>query len=80
MEQGNRDKGHQSHLGNYIKWQTRSQVETIKRELGWREQEVEGIPPQYNYEKIECRWQRVRDYCKYIKRGDGRLFESIGYY
>ena len=60
------------YLGNYIKWHTKNQVETIKRELGWRGQEVEGIPPQYEYEKIECRWQGVRDYCKYIKRGHGR--------
>lgn len=60
------------YLGNYIKWHTKNQVEIIKRELGWRGQEVEGIPPQYDYEKIECRWQGIRDYCKYIKRGHGR--------
>ena len=60
------------YLGNYIKWHTKHQVEIIKRELGWKGQEVEGIPPQYDYEKIECRWQGIRDYCKYIKRGHGR--------
>ena len=60
------------YLGNYIKWNTKEQVEMIKKELGWKGQEVEGIPPQYDYEKIECRWQGVRDYCKYIKRGHGR--------
>lgn len=60
------------YLGNYVKWHTKHQVETIKRELGWQGQEVEGIPPQYDYEKIECRWQGIRDYCKYIKRGHGR--------
>lgn len=60
------------YLGNYIKWHTKNQVEIIKRELGWKGQEVEGIPPQYDYEKIECRWQGIRDYCKYIKRGHGR--------
>ena len=60
------------YLGNYIKWHTKNQVEIIKRELGWQGQEVEGIPPIYDYEKIECRWQGVRDYCKYIKRGHGR--------
>lgn len=59
-------------LGNYIKWHTKHQVETIKKELGWKGQEVEGIPPEYDYEKIECRWQGIRDYCKYIKRGHGR--------
>lgn len=60
------------YLGNYVKWHTKHQVDIIKRELGWQGQEVEGIPPQYDYEKIECRWQGIRDYCKYIKRGHGR--------
>ena len=59
-------------LGNYIKWDTKSNVEIIKKELGWEGALVEGIPPQYDYEKIECMWQGVRDYCKYIKRGNGR--------
>ena len=60
------------YLGNYIKWNTKKQVEIIKKELGWQGQDVEGIPPIYDYEKIECRWQGIRDYCKYIKRGHGR--------
>lgn len=59
-------------LGNYIKWDTKRQVAIIKQELGWQGQEVEGIPPEYDYEKIECQWLGVRDYCKYIKRGYGR--------
>jgi N-acetyl sugar amidotransferase len=59
-------------LGNYIKWDTRKQVEIIKRELGWRGQAVEGIPSEYDYEKIECMMQGVRDYLKFIKRGFGR--------
>lgn len=60
------------YLGNYVKWHTKHQVDIIKKELGWKGQAVEGIPPQYDYEKIECRWQGERDYCKYIKRGHGR--------
>ena len=60
------------YLGNYIKWNTKKQVELIKKELGWKGQDVEGIPPEFDYEKIECRWQGIRDYCKYIKRGHGR--------
>ena len=59
-------------LGNYIKWHTKNNVDIIKRELGWKGQKVEGIPPDYEYEKIECKYQGVRDYCKYIKRGHGR--------
>ena len=59
-------------LGNYIKWDTRDNVRIIKEELGWKGQVVEGIPPEYDYEKIECKFQGVRDYCKFIKRGHGR--------
>jgi N-acetyl sugar amidotransferase len=59
-------------LGNYIEWNTKANVEVIKRELGWKGQAVEGVPPQYDYEKIECSFQGVRDYAKYIKRGYGR--------
>ncbi|MGB7419210.1 MAG: N-acetyl sugar amidotransferase [Erythrobacter sp.] len=59
-------------LGNYIKWDTRENVATIKRELGWEGQEVEGVPPEYDYEKIECTFQGMRDYSKFVKRGYGR--------
>src|SRR5204863_4354123 len=50
----------------------KSQVARIQRELGWRGSEVEGVPAQYPYEKIECFVQGVRDYLKFIKRGYGR--------
>lgn len=59
-------------LGHYIPWDLPKQVEIIKRELDWQGDEVEGIPPQYDYEKIECFMQGVRDYLKYLKRGVGR--------
>lgn len=59
-------------LGNYIKWDTKDNVRIIKEELDWKGQMVEGIPPEYDYEKIECKFQGVRDYCKFIKRGHGR--------
>lgn len=59
-------------LGHYIPWDVKKQVEVIKRELDWREDEVEGIPPEYGYEKIECYMQGVRDYIKFLKRGFGR--------
>lgn len=64
-------------LGNYIKWDTRAQVDVIKEELGWRGQDVEGIPPAWDYEKIECMMQGVRDYLKYIKRGFGRTAHLV---
>jgi N-acetyl sugar amidotransferase len=64
-------------LGNFIKWDTRKQVEIIKRDLGWKGQEVEGIPAEYDYEKIECMMQGVRDFSKFIKRGFGRTSHLV---
>ncbi len=60
------------YLGNYVKWDVREQVRIIKKELNWEGDIVEGIPESYDYEKIECMMQGVRDYIKYIKRGFGR--------
>jgi N-acetyl sugar amidotransferase len=59
-------------LGSYIPWDVKAQVDLIKTELGWQGDEVEGVPPQYDYEKIECFMQGVRDYIKFLKRGFGR--------
>lgn len=59
-------------LGNYIEWNTKPQVELIKKELGWKGQDVEGVPPAYDYEKIECTFQGMRDFAKFVKRGYGR--------
>jgi len=61
-------------LGSFIPWDARRQSELIMRELGWKGDQVEGMPPgQYNYEKIECSMQGVRDYLKYLKRGYSRV-------
>ena len=65
------------YLGNYIPWDVRNQVKIIKDELGWEGDEVEGIPPQYDYEKIECMMQGVRDYIKFLKRGFGRTSHLV---
>jgi N-acetyl sugar amidotransferase len=59
-------------LGSFIPWDVKKQVRVIKTELGWKGDEVEGIPPEYDYEKIECFMQGVRDYIKFLKRGFGR--------
>ncbi|WP_424984243.1 N-acetyl sugar amidotransferase [Maritalea sp. S77] len=59
-------------LGNYIKWDTKANVEIIGKELGWYGHEVEGVPPEYHYEKVECTFQGMRDYSKFVKRGYGR--------
>jgi N-acetyl sugar amidotransferase len=59
-------------LGNYIKWDTKANVALIEKELGWKGQQVEGVPPEYDYEKIECTFQGMRDFSKFVKRGYGR--------
>lgn len=56
-------------LGSYIPWDVKRQVSIIKSELGWSGDVVENVPKEYNYEKIECWMQGVRDYIKYVKRG-----------
>ena len=59
-------------LGSYIPWDVKRHYEVIARELGWEGDAVEGVPPGYDYEKIECSMQGVRDYLKFIKRGFAR--------
>lgn len=56
-------------LGSYIPWEVKRQAAIIQEELGWQGDEVENVPPGYEYEKIECYLQGVRDYIKYVKRG-----------
>ena len=64
-------------LGSYIPWDVKKQVQIIKSELGWQGDEVEGVPPEYDYEKIECFMQGVRDYLKFLKRGFGRTTHLV---
>lgn len=59
-------------LGSYIKWDVKKQVKIIEKEIGWSGDEVENVPKNYTYEKIECYMQGVRDYIKYLKRGYSR--------
>jgi N-acetyl sugar amidotransferase len=59
-------------LGSYIPWDVKKQAEVIQRELGWKGNCVEGVPPEYPYEKVECFFQGVRDYLRFLKRGYGR--------
>lgn len=59
-------------LGSYHQWDVKKQFEIIQRELDWQGDEVEGVPPGYEYEKIECFMQGVRDWTKYLKRGYAR--------
>lgn len=64
-------------LGSYIPWDVKEQTKIIERELGWKGDEVEGVPPEYSYEKIECFMQGVRDYLKFLKRGFGRTTHLV---
>lgn len=65
-------------LGSYIPWDVKKQVEVIQRELGWKGDQVEGMPwEEYPYEKIECFMQGTRDYIKYLKRGYGRVSQMV---
>ena len=68
----NKNKIKGVYLGNYVSWDVKKQVEIIKSELDWKGDIVEGIPKEYDYEKIECMMQGVRDYIRYLKRGFGR--------
>lgn len=66
-------------LGSFIPWDVKAQSALIARELAWQGDRVEGVPPAqgYDYEKIECGMQGVRDYIKYIKRGYARTAHLV---
>jgi N-acetyl sugar amidotransferase len=65
-------------LGSFIPWDAKSQSELIGRELGWKGDQVEGMPwDVYPYEKIECYMQGVRDYIKFLKRGYSRVSQMV---
>lgn len=59
-------------LGHFVPWDVKSQVETLQKEYGWKLDKIEGVPPEYGYEKNECVLQGARDYLKFIKRGYAR--------
>ncbi len=65
------------HLGSFIPWDPRNMAGIIRDELGWKWDRVEGIPEEYGWEKVECMFTGIRDYCKYIKRGFGRTTHLI---
>ena len=63
--------------GTFINWDPVKQTEIIKKELGWKQDQVEGLPNQFSMEKMECRVNGIRDWLKYIKRGFGRTAQSV---
>jgi N-acetyl sugar amidotransferase len=60
-------------LGKFIPWDVQKNVEINKKELGWQEDELESGFPGVTYEKIECMFEGLRDYVKYLKRGFSRM-------
>ena len=62
-------------LGSFIPWDHHENTKLIKKELGWKNDELEGVPDELNEhgEKIECFMQGTRDYVKYLKRGYSRV-------
>ena len=64
-------------LGNYIPWNPKKQSKLIAKELDWESEEKEGVPPEYGYEKVECAFQGIRDYLRFIKRGYGRTAHLV---
>lgn len=63
--------------GTFVNWDPVKQTDLIKKELGWKQDEVEGLPEEFSMEKIECRVNGIRDWLKYIKRGFGRTAQSV---
>jgi len=58
------------YLGNYEPWNQREKVEIITQELGWKHCATEGT--YVDWDKVDCPYEPVRDWQKFIKRGFGR--------
>lgn len=58
------------YLGNYEPWDQREHVEIITRELDWKHRQTEGT--YVDWDKVDCPYEPVRDWQKFIKRGLGR--------
>lgn len=69
-------------LGSFIPWDNVKNTEMIQRELGWKSDELEGVPGETNpqAEKIECFMQASRDYIKYLKRGYSRVTQMNAFH
>lgn len=63
------------HLGDYMFWDGERQVEFLKKEYGWKEDDVEGSYKKYK--SVECKMIGVHDYSKFVKRGFGRATDQV---
>ncbi len=59
-------------LGSFIPWDAQKNAELINRELSWVGDTVEGVASRFWWEKVECKYQPVRDYLIYKEKGFGR--------
>lgn len=68
-------------LGSFIPWDHVKQTQIIQKELGWKSDDLEGVPAGCNSscEKIECFMQGPRDYIKFTKRGYSRLSQITSF-
>ena len=57
-------------LGSFIPWDHHKNTELIKKELGWKVDELEGVPSEINKhgEKIECFMQGTKRLYKIFKK------------
>ena len=62
------------HLGDFIFWDNERQTEFVKKEYGWKEDNIEGAYKKYK--SVECRMVGVHDYACFVKRGFGRATEQ----
>lgn len=61
------------YLGNYEPWNQRKQVDIITEELGWKHRKAEEVEGTYvDWDKVDCPFEPVRDWQKFMKRGFGR--------
>ncbi|MDA8533236.1 N-acetyl sugar amidotransferase [Candidatus Pelagibacter bacterium] len=68
-------------LGSFVPWDYQKNTELIKKKLGWKVDQIEGIPENINPngEKTECFMQASRDYIKYLKRGYSRATQITAF-
>ena len=68
-------------LGSFIPWDYKENTKLIMEELGWKGDELEGVPESINqeYAKIECWMQATRDYIKFLKRGYSRVTQLTNF-
>ena len=56
-------------------WDAERQVKFLKKEYGWREDNVEGTYK--GYKSVECIMPGMHDYTKFLKRGFGRSTDHV---